>query len=447
MVFRNFRLALITRLLLICATLFLFVYLTLHSEFYLTAILTSLVVIVQVYALFRYVDRMNSDLRRFLQSIRYDDFTQTFSHQGRGRSFEELSTALTTVMENIRRTRAEKEEQHHYLTTIVQHIGVGLIAFKPDGKVELINTAAKRLLNVTSLPTIKSLSAISPSLADRLFALKPGDRILVSLDRQPDIIQLAVSATAFRLREEYYTLISIQNIRSELEEKEMEAWQKLIRVLTHEIMNSITPISSLASTANSLLRTTDGAMRVSSEVLNDVQRAVQTIEKRCQGLLHFVDAYRTMTRIPRPQFKSIRIADLFSQVEQLIKPKIEKKQICFYTSIDPKSLELTADPELIEQVLLNLLLNAVQAVHDQPRAEIRLRALTDHLGKVVIEVIDNGPGISEDAREKIFVPFFTTKQDGSGIGLSLSKEIMRLHKGVIRFSSEPGRETVFRLVF
>jgi two-component system nitrogen regulation sensor histidine kinase NtrY len=445
--FKNFRLVVVGRVLLISLNLFLLFYLGLQTSFYATAAVVALVLVAQIYSLVKYIERTNNDLVRFLSSIRYADFTQSFSARGRGRSFGELSAALSEIMDDFRRVRAEKEEQFQYLQTVVQHIGVGLLVFRQDGEVELVNTAAKRLLNVNRLDNIKDLAGVSPGLVETLFALRPGEKTLFRLDQQSEITQLAIHATSFRLLERYATLVSLQNIRSELEEKEMEAWQKLIRVLTHEIMNSITPISSLASTADDLLTSSEGESAVSPDTLGDVRGAIQTIKKRSQGLLHFVDAYRNLTRVPRPNFKICRIADLFAQTEQLMKTQTPGRGVQFHSRVDPVSLELTADPELVEQVLINLLLNALHAVEDRPNGEIRMEAGLDERGRVVVEVIDNGPGISEEAREKIFVPFFTTKQEGSGIGLSLSKEIMRLHKGSIQFQSDPGKRTVFRLTF
>jgi two-component system nitrogen regulation sensor histidine kinase NtrY len=445
--FKNFRLVIIGRVLVISLTLFVLFFLGLQTSFYATAAVVALLLVAQIYSLVKYIERTNSDLERFLSSIRYSDFTQSFSGRGRGQSFGELGAALSEIMNDFRRVRAEKEEQFQYLQTVVQHIGVGLVVFRPDGEVELVNTAAKRLLNVNHLVNIKDLSAVSPALVDTLFSLKPGEKTLFKLDQQSEVTQLAIHATSFRLREQYATLASLQNIRSELEEKEMEAWQKLIRVLTHEIMNSITPISSLASTADDLLTSSGGESTVSPDTLGDVRGAIQTIKKRSQGLLHFVDAYRNLTRVPRPNFKICRVADLFAQAEQLMKTQTPGRAVRFGCRVEPESLELTADPELVEQVLINLLLNALHAVQDQPDGEIRMEARLDERGRVIVEVIDNGPGISEEAREKIFVPFFTTKQEGSGIGLSLSKEIMRLHKGSIQFQSDPGNRTVFRLTF
>jgi signal transduction histidine kinase len=334
---------------------------------------------------------------------------------------------------------------------VVQHIGVGLIAFTPDGEVALVNTAAKRLLNVNQLINIRSLENVSKTLVETLFSMRSGEKMLVKTEISAEPLQLVMYATELKLRGQHHTLVSIQNIRTELDEKEVEAWQQLIRVLTHEIMNSITPISSLASTVNEMLKV--GPIKdkpqkpVTPEVIQDVRGAVQTIEKRSQGLLHFVDAYRTLTRIPPPKFQIVGVTELIGRVEQLMRQRFADSRITFLQRVEPASLELTADPDLVDQVLINLLLNAAEAVRGRDNATISVSAFIGDRGRVTLEVTDNGPGIPKDIRDRIFVPFFTTKADGSGIGLSLSRQIMRLHGGMILVNSDPGTRTTFTLRF
>jgi len=326
-----------------------------------------------------------------------------------------------------------------------------LIAFQHNGEVELINTAAKRLLRVTKLKNIESLESWSKPLVNTLLKLKPRQRALVKVEDENELLHLALYATEFKLRGQKFSLVSIQNIHSELEEKEIEAWQKLIRVLTHEIMNSITPISSIASTINELLKESlkvqSTGEKMKTESLSDVHHAVQTIQKRSQGLLHFVDAYRNLTLIQKPNFQSFSIHELFTRVKKLMEADLKKKPIQLEVSVDPQSLELTADPELVEQVVINLILNSLQAVKGQKKAKIHLDAHTDGRGRILIQVKDNGAGISKENIEKIFIPFFSTKEGGSGIGLSLSRQIMRLHHGSISVHSKPNEETVFTLRF
>lgn len=451
MVFSRFRINCIIRIFFIGATFFLFFYLLFQTTLYTALIILGALILYQIYGLIHYVEKTNRDLTRFFQSIKYEDFSQTFMEKRLGSSFDALKEAFTEVMNAFRKTRADKEEHFRYLQTVVQHVGVGLIAFQPDGYVELINTAAKRLLRVPRLKNIKSLESFSKTLVDTMLRLKSRESALVKVEDENELLHLALYATEFKLRGQNYSLVSIQNIHSELEEKEMEAWQKLIRVLTHEIMNSITPISSLTSTISGLIKDTYGKKikddEFKNEAFKDIHQALQTIQKRSQGLLHFVDAYRNLALIPKPNFQIFPIKELFDRIQKLMQANIEKNSIRFKIQVEPETLELTADPELIEQVLINLLLNAFQAVESRKKARIELNALLDGRGRIIIQVVDNGPGISDENLEKIFIPFFSTKEEGSGIGLSLSRQIMRLHHGSINVHSDSDAHTVFTLRF
>jgi len=451
MVYKRFRVNSIIRVLLLGLTLCGFFYILFRTTLYAALVIIGILIIYQIYSFIHYVEKTNRDLASFFQAIKYSDFSQTFKERGFGPSFDALKRAFNEVLSAFRKTRAEKEEHYRYLQTVVQHVGIGLIAFQPNGEVELINTAAKRLLKVTQLKNIKSLESLSKPLVNTLLKIKSKERALVKVEDENELLHLALYGTEFKLRGQKFSLVSIQNIQSELEEKEIEAWQKLIRVLTHEIMNSITPISSLASTINELikesLKVQSSGEKMKTESLSDVHHAVQTIQKRSQGLLHFVDAYRNLTLIQKPNFQFFPINELFSRVEKLMEADLKKKPVSFKVSIDPQSLELTADPELIEQVLINLLLNALQAVEGRKKAKILLDAHTDGRGRILIQVKDNGPGISKENIEKVFIPFFSTKEGGSGIGLSLSRQIMRLHHGSISVHSELNEETVFTLRF
>jgi two-component system nitrogen regulation sensor histidine kinase NtrY len=447
MVFKSFRVNCTVRLLIICATIFLFFYLVFRTSLFATIFIIGLLVIVQIYSLFKYIERTNRDLTRFLQSIRYSDFTQPFSTAIKGSKFDELNSAFSEVISAFQHTRTEKEEHFRYLQTVVQHIGIGLIAFKSDGEVELINNAAKRLLNLSHLRMVSQLSSISPDLTERLLQIKPGEKQQLKLEVGNERLLLSIYATGFILRQQRYTLVSLQNIQSEMEEKEMESWQNLIRVLTHEIMNSITPISSLASTATALLAPKGGELVLNEENSGDIRNALQTIQKRSTALLNFVDDYRKLTRIPKPNFEIFSIRELFERIGRLLKEQLEKGSIRLEMQVNPESLELTADPGLIEQVLINLCKNSLEAIAATSNPSIMLIAKTDGSGNPIIQVIDNGPGIKADVLENVFIPFFTTKREGSGIGLSLSRQIMRLHRGTLTVTSMPDVETIFSLRF
>ena len=439
--YRAFRTRVVLRVALLGVTLWLLFYLIAAGVNHPAVVLVGLVVVLllyQIYALIHYVERTNRDLARFLAAIRYADFSQSFVTGGLGSSFDELKTAFNEVLDAFRQARAEKEEQAHYLQTVVQHIGIGLIVFDSAGEVSLINNAAKRLLGVPRLGHIADLDRVNPILTATLQHLGPQGRDLVRLEE----IQLALHASVFRLSHREHTLVALHDIGPDLDEKEMEAWQNLIRVLTHEIMNSITPIASLAATANGMLQ----ADALDAEATEDIRSAVSTIQRRSEGLLHFVEAYRGLTRVPAPSFEIVSVAGLFARVEQLMRPQFVKSAVELRLQVDPPSLELTADPEQVEQILINLLRNAREATAHRAGAGVDLTAYMAR-DKVVIEVADNGPGIVAEALGKVFIPFFTTKRDGSGIGLSLCRQIMRLHRGAIAVRSEPGVRTVFALRF
>lgn len=445
MVYRKLRIAIVIHsgLILLWAGLFSFV--LFRTRLYAALVILGLLFVYQVSALARAVDRANRDLARFFQSVRYGDFTQAFRGRDPDRSFRELHAALAEVMGAFRKARAEKEEQALYLRTVVQHIGIGLVVFEPDGDVDLVNDAARRLFKLVQLKNIRNLEDRHPALVKTLLGMKPRERALVKAEIGDEQLQLSLYATEFKLRGQEFRLVSIQDIRGELEEKEIEAWQKLIRVLTHEIMNSMTPISSLASTVQDLVAGAPKA-EVDPEAAKDIQAALRTIQKRSEGLLHFVDGYRSLARISKPNLKLFPARDLFTNVNQLLGARLAERNVHLNVSSSPAAIELLADPDLLEQVLINLVLNGVDATVGREAPQVEIAASLDERGRPVIQVKDNGSGIVPENLDKVFVPFFSTKEGGSGIGLALSRQIMRLHNGSISVASKPG-ETVFTLRF
>jgi two-component system, NtrC family, nitrogen regulation sensor histidine kinase NtrY len=451
MVYKRFRFICIVRISVLTLSILSFLLILFKTELFAALFILGILIIYQIFSLIRYVDKTNRDLARLFESIKYSDFSQTFKDEKLGHSFTELRNTFAEVTDAFRKARAEKEEHYRYLQTVVQHVGIGLIAFQPNGEVELINAAAKKLLNIPHLKNIQSLKSFNIKLVDTLFKIKPKEKALIKIDYNNELLHLALYATEFKLRGTDFTLVSIQNIHSEIEETEILAWQKLIRVLTHEIMNSITPISSLASTINDLISESIPALRKEKEeykeTLEDIHSAIHTIQKRSQGLMHFVDAYRNLTLIPKPNVQIFSVKDLLARIRNLLKTNIKQKNITLKISIHPENLALAADPELVEQVLINLTLNSLQALDGVENPRIDLIANLDPQHRVIIKVIDNGAGILEENLEKIFIPFFSTKKEGSGIGLSLSRQIMSLHQGSITLNSRPGRGTTFTLKF
>lgn len=449
--FKKFRTWIVIRVILITTNLLLLVILLQNDQQWVTALIIGIVAMMQVAALIHYSERTNRKLTQFLESVRHSDFSTSFYDKDLGKSFEGLNRSFNEVIREFRKNRAEKEEHYNYLLTVVQHVSIGIIAFRKDGKVDIFNNAIKRLLQVTNLKHINDLASIKPSLPENLLKMKAGDKQLIKLVIENELLQISVYATEFRMRGEEFLLVSLQNISAELEEKEIESWQKLIRVLTHEIMNSITPISSLASTVREMLLTEnedDVLLRdLDDDDIGNIQQALATIQGRSQGLLNFVETYRNLTRIPRPNFRYFAVKELFERTHLLLRPKMEKYGIECIPRVFPDELMITADPDLIEQVFINMLLNAIDAVKEKPQPQIRVTASPNNNGRVSIEFSDNGYGIKPDILDKIFMPFFTSKKDGSGIGLSLSRQIMHLHKGSVTVKSISGEGTVFTLTF
>ncbi|MDA3814544.1 MAG: ATP-binding protein [Candidatus Cloacimonetes bacterium] len=451
MVYKNFKINIVVRIILIIVMI-LAVFISIYRfGFNVTPILLAALIIFQIIDLIRYVQKTNMYLTSFLESIRYADFSRSFKLEGLGTAYDEMKEAFNDVITDFQKIRTEKEEHYHYLQNVIQHIGISLIAFQKDGSVEMINNSAKKLFQISKLKNIRELGSYSSELVEKLIKMKSGDRILVQVIDNDMMMQLAIYATEFKIRMQSIILVSIQNIQSELEEQEMAAWQKLIRVLTHEIMNSITPIASLSSTINELLKdidTTDNKPHmIDDETVDDIRNSLRTISKRSTGLIHFVESYRNLTKVPKPKFNIILVKEIFNNVHLLMEKDLKMNGIECVIDISSASLELTADEELIEQVLINIVKNAMHALSNAKDAKIIMRAFLDKRGKIAVQVIDNGPGILEEVIDKIFVPFFTTKPDGSGIGLSLSKQIMRMHGGTLTAQSEPNVKTNFTLRF
>ncbi|MEX2601792.1 MAG: ATP-binding protein [Balneolaceae bacterium] len=460
---RSFRVGVIWRITLLVASILLFLTLLTQTEFLLSTLFAFVLVIAALISLIRYVEQTNLRLTRFLNSIYYDDFSVSFSNDEKGESFQALQHAFNNIADKFRKERADRQESIRYLETVIQHVGIGLLSFDRKGNVSLINNSAKRMLNVPALQNVRETRQVSDALCEKLLELNGGQRTLLRFERDGEVVHWALYATEFIMRSEHYKLISLQNISSELDEKEMEAWQNLTQVLAHEIMNSITPIASLSETVNSILesrietrpstadRVSDSSLSIDPETLADVREALLTIHKRSHGLMRFVRSYRDFTQIPKPDLEILSAGELLSRVRNLMKGEFDRLEIRSEIQVEPESLTLLADQSLIDQVLINLTKNALRAVESTPNPTISYQAYLTSRGRVEIQVQDNGPGIKKELLDKIFIPFYTsTSEDGSkssGIGLSLSRQIMRIHRGSLTVRSTPGQGTVFTLRF
>jgi two-component system, NtrC family, nitrogen regulation sensor histidine kinase NtrY len=445
--FRRFRINCLIRILLIAVTVALLFYLAIYTALYAGMVVVALIGIGQVYGLITFLERSNRSMVRFLEAIEHADLSDTISTGLSGNTYDELNASFARVLGQFRVIRQEREENLRYLETVVQHVGIGLIAYREDGVIELANAAARRLLHATRLDRIDHLASVSANLVASLRNARPGQRQMLILKNGSGPQQISILTTQLRLSDRSITLASFQNITSELGAKELEAWQNVIKVLAHEIRNSLTPISSLASTIAESLDEGQKMEAQSGLDRQEMHEALVTIQRRSDGLLQFVDSYRRLTRIPAPSFAPVSVAALLSDTVTLLQPHVAPGNISLTHSVEPADLPVYADAQLIGQVLTNLSLNAVDALAGRFGGEIHLRGMLDGYGRVRIAVTDNGPGIVPEALDQVFIPFHTTKKGGSGIGLSLSRQIMRMHHGQLTVSSEPDRETTFTLLF
>ncbi len=447
--FSSFRIRVLFRILLLGGLMFLFFYLLGDQNKIISAIIIGVVILFSIVELFRYVERTNRKLTRFLESVRYSDFISGFtSDHNLGKSFKDLNVAFNEVLEAFRKARSEKEEHWQYLNTVVQQVGTGLLSFDSTGKIELINASAKAYLRAPNIHNIVEIKAQSDGLFEIISNMRPGSNKLYRLDPKN---KLALGATEMIMRGQVYKLITLQNIQPELQQNELEAWQKLTRVLRHEIMNSITPIASLTSTLKDILvedlTPVKDSFVLNTESVDDLQEGLNTIESRSYGLIKFIDAYRDYTTIPEPNLKMISLSDLLEHIANLMKIEIRKSNVDFEWNVSPEDIHFDADEELMEQVLINMVKNAIEAVEHQKHPVVNLTGSKDDNGNVFIKIRDNGQGIEPEALERIFIPFYTTKKTGSGIGLALSQQIMQLHKGTLTVDSVPEQYTEFTLKF
>jgi two-component system nitrogen regulation sensor histidine kinase NtrY len=444
----DYKVGLLGRIAFLAASLFLLAY-TIFDDWGVFMIsLLFILVIFQIIYLLRYSEGSFQKVRTFLDNIKQDKYSQLYPVKFDGTETDDLHIEFNAILAKLKEDQAEKEANFQYFRSVFKHLSIGLITFGENGQIQLINTAAKRILNVENLVSIGEIEGINKELYLAIHQLKTGGSELIKIAHPDGIMQLSVYVIELLMRGEKFKLISLQNIQSELEEKEMEAWQNLVKILTHEIMNSIAPISSLAGTIKyDLEKKIDTVTPLSAQDLEDYLMGISTIEKRSQGLTSFVSDFRSLAHIPAPKFSSIAIATLFDQLEMLLQHQLESEKITLVKRLNPKELILFGDQTQIEQVMINLTQNAIHALEDCEEKLITLQAYIDESGKIILEVSDTGKGIEEEALGKIFIPFFTTKKKGSGIGLSLSKQIMRRHKGNIQVRSKQGEGTTFKLIF
>jgi len=420
-----------------------------------TTIFITLIGLVQMIALYRFISKTNAELTRFLEAVKYDDFGQRFELNQFGAGFSELSQQFTKILNKNKNERAKYQSELQHLKAIVEHVPVPLISLQSCGEINLWNHSARRLFGQHKIENINDLKSFGSDFYQHFNNIHVAERRLIKFENDGVELLLTISASQVIIAGESEYLVSLQNIQNELDVAQLQAWQDLVRVLTHEIMNSITPVASLAKTAADLVVDAKTKINAHPEViedLNDVADAVNTVARRSDSLVQFVSSYRRLTRLPAPNRQTVQVERLFRDVEALINSEWSLKNILLTTAIRPSGLEINVDIDMFGQALINLLRNAEQAFEEHKEVcntapQVTLSARMNRVGKVVFDIKDNGPGISQEIIQKIFVPLFTTKREGSGVGLALTRQIIIAHQGQIKCRNLEGGGAHFSLTF
>jgi two-component system, NtrC family, nitrogen regulation sensor histidine kinase NtrY len=397
-----------------------------------------------------FLNTTNKKIRFFFDSVKNDDSNLSFPVDTKDRSFKELYESMNRVNHQIQQLKIENRQQEQYFRILLEHLAAGIITYNTKGFILHANSAAKRLLSTDVLTHLQQIERIDQKLFQTISSIRPSERRLIAFAADQGEIQLSLKATSFKTNDNELIILSIQDIKNELDEKELESWMKLIRVLMHEIMNSITPITSLSESLLNIY-SIDGKPvlpdQLNAKTIATTLQGLNVIKEQGRGLMSFVESYRKLTRVPEPEKKLFRVADLIGRVRILYNSLERSDRIKLSISLRDPELEIFADQNLISQVLINLVKNALEANENNPAGEILIVAGLNSSHHPEICVIDNGPGITGKNLDEIFVPFFTTRQNGSGIGLSISRQIMRVHGGNLKVKSQPNKETVFCLNF
>jgi nitrogen fixation/metabolism regulation signal transduction histidine kinase len=446
MAYSRFEFGVFVRVTGLVVTLILLAWMALKTDWYVTMSLVALALFAQAALLAHFASRSGREVARFLNAVAFGDNSASFASFSGDHAFSELGSSMARVLDQLRSGQAERVEQAHYLQSLISHVPVALISVEEGGTVQLLNLAARRLFE-GACTDAGQFARHGAAFATGIEALKPGEAAIVRMERNSGALQLKAAATGVTLAGVSRKLISLQNIETELTAQELAAWQTVIRVMAHEVTNSLTPITSLAATAQGLVREVLGSLPVEDErhaALSDAAEALETMGRRSEGLLHFVQNHRRITRRMVAKIEIVALQRLFIRLQRLVAGELATRHITLVLAVVPDTLEVAADAELLDQALINLLRNAMEALRDGGR--ITLSACQEN-GRVVITVADNGPGIAAESREKVFVPFFTTKRQGSGVGLTLVRQIATVHGGTVGISDTPGGGTTVAIRF
>jgi two-component system nitrogen regulation sensor histidine kinase NtrY len=449
MIYRRFTFLIVLRIVLLVVIVLIIAAIFGDKRLFFNQIILGLLLIIQVAELIRFVNHTNRELTKFFYAIKYSDFSITFKQATLGKTFKNLEESMIDIIQSYKQVKIEKEAQFHFLQMLVNHLHVGIIAVDNDDTITLINPTAESMVGIPGLKNWKILQQQNQGFTKEIEQMGSNVRKLIELKSAFENRFLSVDVRTLIILDKPLKLITLQDINSEIEQKEIEAWHKLIRILTHEIMNSVTPISSLTETMQSLLQDKVGNQKqleeLKQETISDISFSLRTIQKRSDGLLHFVENYRKLTKVPKPSLERVNANAFLHNVEKLMSHELIRKKITLTIECNGE-IDIVLDPILVEQVMINLITNSIHALEKTLQPSIVLKSYYQDK-QTVIEIQDNGKGIPDKELTEIFVPFFTTKKDGSGIGLSLSKQIMSLHGGSIKVKSQLHAGTSFYLHF
>ena len=419
------------------------------TERYVLSGIAFLFIIILTSALIRYVNQTNRKIAYFFDAIKNEDFTLRFPEKLSVKSLEELNHSLNMLNEMIQEIHLKKQAQEQYYQEIIKQADIGILTINVKGHILFANRTIENLFDYSPLNHIKQLSQVDAKLYALFEELKPFERKLVQLTNEREKKQLALKSTSISFEQKELLLVVVQDIHKELDEKETDSWVKLIRVLTHEIMNTLTPITSISESILKYYKSDRGLVELKdfneSHIQNTV-KGLEVIKEQGGDLMDFVQSYRSFLSLPKPDKSLISARRLLDKVKVLMNQENDKTDIEFSVTTDPIDLEIYLDEKQISQILINLSKNAIQSLNGQENGKVKISAGITKEDKKFIQVIDNGPGIPPEVIDEIFVPFFTTKDTGTGIGLSLSKQIMHLHGGSIQVRSNT-KHTIFSLSF
>lgn len=413
---------------------------------YLLTALIAPILVYQMIAFFRFQKKTHEEVSQFLEAVHYRDFSRYFDVKHASADIQPLRQGFNDINSTFKVISQEKETQYQYLQKILELVDTGILSYEVEsGEVIWMNETLKKMLEIPYLKTIQSLNKRHPVLFEEIDSISPSESRIVTIQLEKTNFKALLSASSFQINDKKSKLIAFQNVNEALDETESKAWQKLLSVMTHEIMNSVAPISSLAETLKNRLQLASASLE--DDAVEDLELGIDTIKRRSEGLLKFAETYRSLNKITKLNLKKVYVRELFGNLHQLMQPTFEQKGVELEIILKNPELMMQADMSLMEQVFINLIVNALEAVKEKEHPKILLSADTTLDRKIILKVADNGQGMPAEVLDKIFIPFFSTKKSGSGIGLSLCKQIIMLHKGTIQVQSIEGKGTVFQMQF